>query len=124
MFQEYIHRVGRTARAGGAGNALLFLLPEEIAFLRYLKHAKVPLNEYNFSNSKVANVQSQVPPSTVPPHLPPSTVPPSTVPPHLPPSTVPPSTVPPIYSTPNLQYPQSTVPPSTVPPNLQYPTPH
>jgi len=58
--KEYIHRVGRTARAGGAGNALLFLLPEEIAFLRYLKHAKVPLNEYNFSNSKVANVQSQL----------------------------------------------------------------
>ena len=58
--QEYIHRVGRTARAGGAGNALLFLLPGELAFLRYLKHAKVPLNEYNFSNSKIANVQSQV----------------------------------------------------------------
>jgi len=58
--KEYIHRVGRTARAGGAGNALLFLLPQEIAFLRYLKHAKVPLNEYNFSNSKIANVQTQL----------------------------------------------------------------
>lgn len=40
--QEYIHRVGRTARgAHGKGHALLFLLPEEVAFLRYLKHAKV-----------------------------------------------------------------------------------
>ncbi|XP_063677413.1 uncharacterized protein LOC134813525 [Bolinopsis microptera] len=58
--KEYIHRVGRTARAGGAGNALLFLLPQEIAFLRYLKHAKVPLNEYNFSNNKIANVQTQL----------------------------------------------------------------
>jgi superfamily II DNA/RNA helicase len=40
--QEYIHRVGRTARGvDGSGHALLFLLPEELAFLRYLKHAKV-----------------------------------------------------------------------------------
>lgn len=39
--QEYIHRVGRTARAGSRGNALLFLLPEELTFLMYLKHAKV-----------------------------------------------------------------------------------
>lgn len=37
-FQEYIHRVGRTARGeGGKGHALLFLLPEELQFLRYLK---------------------------------------------------------------------------------------
>ncbi len=41
-FQEYIHRVGRTARGTeGRGHALLFLLPEELGFLRYLKHAKV-----------------------------------------------------------------------------------
>ena len=44
--KEYIHRVGRTARAGGAGRALLFLLPEELAFLKYLKLARVPLSEY------------------------------------------------------------------------------
>ena len=36
--QEYIHRVGRTARGEGKkGNALLFLIPEELQFLRYLK---------------------------------------------------------------------------------------
>ena len=39
--KEYIHRVGRTARAGGRGHALLFLLPEELHFLKFLKHAKV-----------------------------------------------------------------------------------
>ena len=40
--QEYIHRVGRTARGNeGRGHALLLLLPEELAFLRYLKQAKV-----------------------------------------------------------------------------------
>ncbi|KXJ13155.1 ATP-dependent RNA helicase DDX18 [Exaiptasia diaphana] len=59
--KEYIHRVGRTARGiDGSGHALLFLLPEELAFLRYLKHAKVPLNEYDFSSSKILNIQSQL----------------------------------------------------------------
>lgn len=59
--KEYIHRVGRTARgAKGSGRALLFLTPEEIGFLRYLKAAKVSLNEYEFPTSKVANVQSQL----------------------------------------------------------------
>jgi ATP-dependent RNA helicase DDX18/HAS1 len=58
---EYIHRVGRTARGeSGVGRALLFLLPEELGFLRYLKHARVPLNEYEFPQSKVSNVQSQL----------------------------------------------------------------
>ena len=58
--KEYIHRVGRTARAGGRGHALLFLLPEELGFLRYLKHAKVPLNEYDFAKAKVSNIQLQL----------------------------------------------------------------
>ncbi|KAJ1833356.1 ATP-dependent RNA helicase [Coemansia sp. RSA 2711] len=58
--RDYIHRVGRTARAGGQGKSLLFLLPSELGFLRYLKQAKVPLNEYQFPQNKVANVQSQL----------------------------------------------------------------
>lgn len=59
--KEYIHRVGRTARGEGArGSALLFLIPEELGFLSYLKSAKVPLNEYEFPENKVANVQSQL----------------------------------------------------------------
>src|SRR6266542_3332506 len=58
--RDYIHRVGRTARAGGQGKSLLFLLPSELGFLRYLKQAKVPLNEYQFPANKIANVQSQV----------------------------------------------------------------
>lgn len=52
--------MGRTARAGGRGKALLFLLPSELGFLRFLKQAKIPLNEYQFPPSKVANVQSQL----------------------------------------------------------------
>ncbi|KAG2180200.1 hypothetical protein INT43_003989 [Umbelopsis isabellina] len=58
--RDYIHRVGRTARAGGRGKSLLFLLPSELGFLRYLKHARVPLNEYQFPQNKIANVQSQL----------------------------------------------------------------
>jgi hypothetical protein len=76
--------------AGTIGRALLFLIPSEIGFLKYLKAAKVhwssstllaffrransllhksylpligvkvSLNEYEFPQSKVSNVQSQV----------------------------------------------------------------
>ena len=38
----------------------MFLLPSELGFLRYLKEAKVPLNEYSFPDNKISNVQSQV----------------------------------------------------------------
>jgi ATP-dependent RNA helicase DDX18/HAS1 len=59
--KEYIHRVGRTARgATGAGKALLFLMPCELGFLRFLKHAGVPLNEYQFPSNKIANIQSSL----------------------------------------------------------------
>ncbi|SIO73677.1 DDX18, HAS1, ATP-dependent RNA helicase DDX18/HAS1 [Babesia microti strain RI] len=59
--REYIHRVGRTARgAGGKGRAILFLMPEEIDFLQYLKLANVTLNEYSFNTTKIANIQTQL----------------------------------------------------------------
>ncbi|KAG8759978.1 ATP-dependent RNA helicase [Serendipita sp. 396] len=58
--RDYIHRVGRTARAGKTGKSLLFLLESELGFLRYLKESKVPLNEYNFPTDKIANVQTQL----------------------------------------------------------------
>ncbi|ANB13945.1 ATP-dependent RNA helicase HAS1 [Sugiyamaella lignohabitans] len=59
--RDYIHRVGRTARGTqGKGKSLMFLTPSELGFLRYLKAAKVPLNEYEFPASKIANVQGQL----------------------------------------------------------------
>ena len=59
--REYIHRVGRTARGeGGKGHALLILRPEELGFLRYLRQANVPLNEFEFSWSKVSDIQPQL----------------------------------------------------------------
>ena len=38
----------------------MFLTPSELGFLRYLKAAKVPLNEYEFPANKIANIQSQL----------------------------------------------------------------
>ncbi len=59
--RDYIHRVGRTARGTkGKGKSLMFLIPQELGFLRYLKAAKVPLNEYEFPPNKIANIQSQL----------------------------------------------------------------
>lgn len=59
--RDYIHRVGRTARGTQCkGKSLMFLTPSELGFLRYLKAAKVPLNEYEFPANKIANIQSQL----------------------------------------------------------------
>merc|ERR1711920_730418 len=59
--KEYIHRVGRTARGSdGVGKALLFLMPEELGFLQYLRRAGVPVSEYSFPPSKIANIQTQM----------------------------------------------------------------
>eukprot|EP01041_Mallomonas_annulata_P002282 gene2282-4442_t len=59
--KEYIHRVGRTARGTNTnGRALLFLLPEEIAFLRYLRAARVNLQEYEFPVNKVMDISTQL----------------------------------------------------------------
>jgi ATP-dependent RNA helicase DDX18/HAS1 len=61
--KEYIHRVGRTARGPQnekLGRALLFLLPEELKFLQYLRTSKVTLQEFEFPESKIANITSQL----------------------------------------------------------------
>ncbi|EAN32175.2 ATP-dependent RNA helicase HAS1 [Theileria parva strain Muguga] len=59
--KDYIHRVGRTARgAEGKGKAILFLMPEELGFLHYLKSLNVTINKYEFNLNKIANVQVQL----------------------------------------------------------------
>ncbi|XP_033129489.1 DEAD-box ATP-dependent RNA helicase 27 isoform X1 [Brassica rapa] len=56
---EYIHRVGRTARGEGAkGKALLVLTPTELQFIQYLKAAKIPVEEHEFEEEKLLNVQA------------------------------------------------------------------
>ena len=40
---SYVHRVGRSARAGKAGSSLLFLTPKEASYVDLLSNRKVPL---------------------------------------------------------------------------------
>lgn len=48
--EEYLHRVGRTARVGQAGTALLFLLPSETGFLDILRARGLQLQEVRFES--------------------------------------------------------------------------
>jgi ATP-dependent RNA helicase DDX55/SPB4 len=41
---SYVHRVGRSARAGATGSSLIFLTPKEEAYVDFLRMRKVPLN--------------------------------------------------------------------------------
>lgn len=43
----YVHRVGRTARCGHRGHALLFLMPHEVAYLDALRANGLELTEYS-----------------------------------------------------------------------------
>lgn len=60
--KDYIHRVGRACRgeSKNQGHALLFLRPQEVGFLLYLKKAKVPVSEFQIKSSKVADIQNQL----------------------------------------------------------------
>jgi ATP-dependent RNA helicase DDX55/SPB4 len=48
----FIHRIGRTARAGKYGSAILFITLEEISYIELLKGRGVPLKEMNGNNIK------------------------------------------------------------------------
>lgn len=59
--EDYLHRVGRTARgANTAGKALLLLLPNEVGMIRCLKKFNIALNEYDFPEDQLADVQQQL----------------------------------------------------------------
>ncbi|XAR71898.1 RNA helicase [Bertholletia excelsa] len=51
----FIHRVGRTARMGRQGSAIVFLLPKEEAYVEFLHIRRVPLEERKCSD-EVPNV--------------------------------------------------------------------
>jgi ATP-dependent RNA helicase DDX18/HAS1 len=58
---EYLHRVGRTARgAEKKGKALLVLIPCEVGLVRYLKSQKININEFQFEERKLRQVQDQL----------------------------------------------------------------
>lgn len=41
IIADYVHRVGRTARAGRKGEAILFLAPNETEFIRVLEDKRI-----------------------------------------------------------------------------------
>ncbi|XP_013082410.2 ATP-dependent RNA helicase DDX55-like [Biomphalaria glabrata] len=48
----FVHRCGRTARIGHEGNALVFLLPSEDAYIKFIEiNQKVPLQQMDKSNN-------------------------------------------------------------------------
>jgi len=52
--KEYLHRAGRTARMGQAGQAVLLLHPSEAAFLQLLRAAGVAPRELHFASLQAA----------------------------------------------------------------------
>ena len=52
--KEYVHRVGRAARLGQLGRAILFLNPSEEAFLRLLRDVGMALNELKSASFQAA----------------------------------------------------------------------
>jgi superfamily II DNA/RNA helicase len=52
----FIHRIGRTARAGKCGSAILFITLEEISYIELLKGRGVPLKEMNGNNNEGVKV--------------------------------------------------------------------
>ena len=38
----------------------MFLQPSEIGFLKHLKEARVPLEEFEFPGNKISNIQNQL----------------------------------------------------------------
>lgn len=48
---SFVHRIGRTARAGQKGQSILFLNEPEEPYISYLRNKKVKIEEYLTSNS-------------------------------------------------------------------------
>ncbi|XP_035918157.1 probable ATP-dependent RNA helicase CG8611 [Anopheles stephensi] len=45
ILADYVHRVGRTARAGESGKAVLFIEPSEMDFIKYLSNKHIRIKE-------------------------------------------------------------------------------
>lgn len=43
--RDYVHRIGRTARAGSSGSATIFLTPSEIEFVRMLESRRIRIRQ-------------------------------------------------------------------------------
>nr|XP_012145809.1 PREDICTED: probable ATP-dependent RNA helicase CG8611 [Megachile rotundata] len=48
--RDYVHRIGRTARAGSSGSATIFLIPSEIDFVRMLESRRIRIKQENMDD--------------------------------------------------------------------------
>ncbi|XP_076755415.1 uncharacterized protein LOC143426113 [Xylocopa sonorina] len=48
--RDYVHRIGRTARAGSSGSATIFLTPPEIEFVRMLESRRIRIRQENMDD--------------------------------------------------------------------------
>ncbi|XP_046740861.1 probable ATP-dependent RNA helicase DDX31 [Diprion similis] len=48
--RDYVHRVGRTARAGSSGSAVIFLTPPEVEFVRMLESRRVRIRQEDMTS--------------------------------------------------------------------------
>jgi superfamily II DNA/RNA helicase len=44
--ESFVHRIGRTARAGRHGQSILYLAEPEYPYINFLRGKKVEINEY------------------------------------------------------------------------------
>ncbi|XP_015607952.1 probable ATP-dependent RNA helicase CG8611 [Cephus cinctus] len=48
--RDYVHRIGRTARAGTAGSATIFLTPSEVEFVRMLESRRIRIKQEDMND--------------------------------------------------------------------------
>jgi ATP-dependent RNA helicase DDX49/DBP8 len=59
--RDYVHRVGRTARAGRGGKAITFVIPTQIGLLQAVEEeVGVKMNEWNLDEVKISEILLQV----------------------------------------------------------------
>lgn len=49
--RDYVHRIGRTARAGSSGTATIFLTPSEIDFVRMLESRRIRIKQEDMNDA-------------------------------------------------------------------------
>ncbi|XP_046801386.1 probable ATP-dependent RNA helicase CG8611 [Lucilia cuprina] len=47
---DFVHRAGRSARAGRSGRAVLFLTPSEVQFVRYLENKRIRISQVDMED--------------------------------------------------------------------------
>jgi ATP-dependent RNA helicase DeaD len=58
--ETYIHRIGRTGRAGASGTAITFVRPEDVGdFLKFEHFMKVPIEKQKFENGTIAPLDDE-----------------------------------------------------------------